>query len=106
MGGSGGGTSDDVPGGEIRACDDIDFETTLLSSNRDILETLSKGMVLAVTRGEYSVVVRTEAGEAVGSVVAQATRLLGCMDGGHKYNATVVEVEKGACRVRITYAGK
>lgn len=110
MGGSSGGDNDYSPGdggggGSSMDCTKLTFETTLLSTNPDILKTLRIGDVLAVRRGQYSATVVTKAGEIVGSIVTNASQLLACMDGGNEYIAEVLEIDDGACRVKVIFAG-
>lgn len=85
-------------------CETVNFVTALLSSNPEILEALKIGDLLQVTRGEFSVVVKTAGEEKVGSIVAHATQLLACMESGHSFIAEVKEILDGVCRVQVTHA--
>jgi hypothetical protein len=107
MGGSSGGYSDysfDRGEGGSLDCTKLNFETTLLSTNPDALETLKVGQSLEVKRGEYSATVVTTTGDHVGSIVTNASQLLACIDSGNKYIAEILEIDEGACRVKVSYA--
>lgn len=106
MGGSGGGYSDYSTGASSPSmdCASLNFETTLLSSNPEILLTLHLRQRLQIRQNQYSAVAQTDAGEPVGSIVTNVSQLLACMDKGNLYVAEILNIEDGACRVKVTLA--
>lgn len=109
MGGSSGGTIDYTPGGggeSNRDCDQVRFSTTLLSPDPKLLKSLFLNQVLKVTVKDLSVLVVNSSNQRVGSLVTKAAELISCIQKGHRYEAVVTQIEHGACRVNVRYAGR
>jgi hypothetical protein len=103
MSGSGGGGTwaDERPS----SCDSLSVVTTLNSPNKDVLKGIKPKDVLdiIVVKQNNAVVVQAlHNGNVAGSVTATIVQKLAeCVDEGYNYVADVIEIEGGACKIRI-----
>ncbi len=102
---SGSGSSGGVYEGGTTPCESLDVETALASPDPTV--KVSKGDVLAVRieKGKVPIAVcATKDDKIAGSLAFGAVRqLIGCMEQGHEYIATVKSVDGGRRVVRITH---
>jgi len=100
-GGYGGGPSDNSP------CDTLKFESQLSSPQAAVVSALIPGEVLhiAVAQMNGQVVVQVlHHGQPAGGLTGpEATRLRNCIDQGHTFTATVLQVNGGQVRVRVEH---
>lgn len=80
----------------------IDEEVMLASPNPDVLDEVTEGEVLDVVVSEESLCVVNDSERVVGSIAKPWTRILiQCIDSELEYEATVVTIDGGDCRVHI-----
>ena len=107
MSGSGGGGSGGGPG-YSSPCDTLRFDSQLSSPQAPVVATLRPGDVLLVAvvqmKGHVVVQVLSHGQPAGGLTGPEATQLRNCIDGGHNYTATVLQVNGGQVRVRVEHA--
>lgn len=107
MSGSGGGGSGGGPG-YSSPCDSLRFDSQLSSPQAPVVATLSPGDVLliAVTQMNGQVVVQVlSRGQPAGGLTGpEATQLRNCIEQGHNFNATVLQINGGQVRVRVEHA--
>jgi hypothetical protein len=107
MSGSGGGGGGGGAGRDDARCDTLKFETQLTSPQPAVVATLRVGEALdvAVVLMKGTVVVQVQkGGQAAGGLTGpDATRLRNCMDQGHQYKATVLNVNGGQVRVSVEH---
>ena len=96
-----GGTSSQEGDAPLDPCD-ITEDTTLNSPNRTVLTTLRDGDVLAIELQDGRRLLAKHGAQVAGSVTsASHARILQCMQQGRDYEAVVLSVQGGACRVRL-----
>lgn len=103
MSGSSGGGGGAEPG---FSCETISFSADINNPQEDALSGLDNTFVLrvAVISGRV-VAVRTDTETVVGSINwTYNNRLIDCMEGGHRYQASVRSVEDGLIRVLVSAA--
>lgn len=104
MSGRGGGGGDFEPTRKP-SCDEIAEKTVLNSPVPAVLDELKKGDVLKlrVQTTANAKTVRAYWGQKVaGSITfANLRTLINCLEDGHTYTATVVEIRSGRCEVLI-----
>lgn len=97
----GGGPSYDSP------CDTLRFDSQLSSPQAPVVATLSLGDVLPITvvqmKGQVVVQVLHNGQPAGGLTGPEATQLRNCIQQGHDFNATVLQVNGGQVRVRVEH---
>lgn len=104
--GSGGASGGAGGGGGSDECD-LAFETDLAAVNAQVTGGLSPGdelsVVLVEQHGFPSVACRTDSGEVVGSLanVEDLAQLIGCMQQGNVYIATIRDVGPTYCTVFV-----
>lgn len=100
-GGYGGGPSYSSP------CDTLRFDSQLSSPQAPVVATLSPGAVLPVEvvqmKGQVVVQVLHNGQPAGGLTGPEATQLRNCIEQGHDFNATVLQVNGGQVRVRVEH---
>lgn len=82
------------------------IETSLLSPNEEVIRVLRKGAKLKVIYDETTTRIQAEtvSGEIVGTLASNRTiQLLSCLKAGHKYQAEVMEILGGNCKVKVTH---
>ncbi|NKE68643.1 hypothetical protein RAMLITH_22740 [Ramlibacter sp. RBP-2] len=88
-------------------CEDISFDAQLTSPNPALVPGLRVAEVLDVsvaTTGGRRVVQVTKGGQLLGGLVGpDASRIRDCMDNGHQYKATVLNVNSGQVLVRVEH---
>jgi hypothetical protein len=83
-------------------CASLDQTVTLNSPNASVIKTLTAGDRLNIELQGSSVVALTQSGAIAGSITfAGIASLKRCLQKGHAYIATVIQVIKGNCEVRI-----
>lgn len=102
-GGGGGGGGDSSPS----PCETLRFEAQLTSPQAAVVATLSTGEVLDIAlanlKGQTVVQVLKKGKVAGGLTGPDAARLRTCLDEGHNYVATVLGINGGQVRVRVTH---
>lgn len=100
-GGGGGGGSTPSP------CETLRFEAQLTSPQAVVVATLSVGdfldVALANLKGQTVVQVLKSGQVAGGLTGPDAARLRACLDDGHNYVASVLGINGGQVRVRVTH---
>ncbi len=108
MSGSGGGGSGGGGPGYSSPCDTLRFDLQLSSPQPPVVATLNVGDVLAIVvaqmNGHVVVQVLSNGQPAGGLTGPEATRLRNCIDQGHNYTATVLQIIGGQVRVRVEHA--
>lgn len=108
MSGSGGGGSGGGGPDYSSPCDTLRFDSQLSSPQAPVVTSLSPGDVLSIAvvqmRGQVVVQVLSHGQPAGGLTGPEATRLRNCIDQGHNYTATVLQVNGGQVRVRVEHA--
>ena len=98
----GGGRGDDSP------CDTLKFDSQLSSPQAPVVASLRPGDVLPIAvvqmNGQVVVQVLSNAQPAGGLAGPEATQLRNCIEQGHDFNATVLQVNGGQVRVRVEHA--
>lgn len=106
MSGSGGGGSGGGPG-YSSPCDTLRFDSQLSSPQAPVVATLSPGDVLLIAvaqmNGQVVVQVLRRGQPAGGLTGPEATQLRNCIEQGHNFNATVLQVNGGQVRVRVEH---
>lgn len=101
-GGYGGGPSYSSP------CDTLRFDSQLSSPQASVVATLRSGDVMAIAvaqmNGQVVVQVLSHGQPAGGLTGPEATQLRNCIEQGHDFNATVLQVNGGQVRVRVEHA--
>lgn len=101
------GMSGVIPSGPIgMTCERFTEVTVLLKPDMAVLASLSVGDVLDIEIDPNVGVVAMTAGQYVGSIVidpSKMDKLIDCIDGGTCYKGTVIELDipNGVCRIRI-----
>lgn len=108
MSGSGGGSAGGgASGTQDSPCDNLKFEARISSPKPAVVATLVVGDVLdiAVTnmKGQIVVEVLKNSNGVGGLTGPDATRLRNCMDQGHKYKATVRNLNGGQVLVKVEH---
>ena len=102
MSGSGGGTWLDQPTDD---CARLAQQTTLNSPNKTVVGQLQKGDVLDVRvtkMGKGVVVEALRNGQVAGSITSSIIQKLAeCVEKGYEYEAEVIDVQGGACRIQV-----
>lgn len=108
MSGSGGGGSGGGGPGYSSPCDTLRFDLQLSSPQPLVVATLNVGDVLTIAvvqmNGHVIVQVLSNGQPAGGLTGPEATRLRNCIDQGHNYTATVLQITGGQVRVRVEHA--
>ena len=103
MSGSGGGGWASEP--TVDTCATLREITTLNSPQRAIIVLLHVGDLLDVTvstQGKAVIVQALYQGQVAGTITSSIIQKLAeCINGGHIYVAEVIELNGGACKVRI-----
>lgn len=88
-------------------CDTLRFDSQLSSPQAPVVATLSLGDVLPIVvvqmRGQVVVQVISNGQPAGGLTGPEATQLRNCIEQGHDFNATVLQVNGGQVRVRVEH---
>ncbi len=106
MSGSGGGS---YGGGQSynSPCDTLRFDSQLSSPQAPVVATLNVGDVLPIAvvqmKGQVVVQVLSSGQPAGGLTGPEATQLRNCIQQGHNFNATVLQVNGGQVRVRVEH---
>lgn len=107
MSGSGGGGGGGGGGSTPSPCETLRFEAQLTSPQAAVVATLSVGDVLDVALANLkgqTVVQVLKSGQVAGGLTGpDAARLRTCLDDGHNYMATVLVINGGQVRVRVTH---
>ena len=108
MSGGGGGGYPIRPDDAPIDCESIVDETILNSPDPTVLNKLTVGDLLMVdiieTEGRRSLVARTDAGEIAGAITSDSLRdLIRCINEGNSYQAKVIELDGGLCRVEVRH---
>jgi len=94
--------------GYSSSCDTLRFDLQLSSPQAPVVATLSVGDVLliAVVQMQGLVIVQALSnGQPAGGLTGpEATMLRNCIDKGHNYTATVLQITSGQVRVRVEHA--
>lgn len=102
-GGGGGGGGERTPS----PCDRLRFEAQLTSPQAAVVATLSLNDVLDIglanLKGQTVVQILKNGSVAGGLTGPDAARLRACLDEGHNYVATVLSINGGQVRVRVTH---
>ncbi|MFD2521577.1 hypothetical protein [Emticicia soli] len=100
---SGGGPSAHFSSsGTTDECSNLHLTTKLATPNPDLIANLEIGMILDVTLSNGSIVVVTELGEIVGSVIGRdSVKLKNCMENGYSFSAEILNLNGGSCDVLI-----
>lgn len=108
MSGSGGSGSGGGGPGYSSPCDTLRFDSQLSSPQAPVVATLNVGDVLFIAvvqmRGQVVVQVLSNGQPAGGLTGPEATQLRNCIDQGHNYTATVIQIIGGQVRVRVEHA--
>ena len=108
MSGSGGGGSGGGGPDYSSPCDTLRFDSQLSSPQSPVVATLNVGDVLLIVvaqmNGHVVVQVLSNGQPAGGLTGPEATRLRNCIDQGHNYTATVLQIVGGQVRVRVEHA--
>jgi hypothetical protein len=87
------------------SCEDLEFDTQLTSPKLDVVNKLSKDVVLKVSTqvmGGKSRVVATYKGNEAGGIGSSDLRQLReCIEGGTRYTATVISINSGQVKVHV-----
>lgn len=101
MGGGSQGNGGGSAVSQIEDCRNVNKYVSLASPKSEI-EEVSEGDVLRVRKHRESVVVVTEDGEPVGAISEIWTAdLIDCIDQGYSYEAEVLALSGGTCRVNV-----
>lgn len=108
MSGSGGGGSGGGGPGYSSPCDTLRFDSQLSSPQAAVVGTLNINDVLLIVvvpmNGQVVVQVLSHGQPAGGLTGPEATQLRNCIDQGHNFTATVLQIVSGQVRVRIEHA--
>ena len=109
MSGNGGGSGGSGGGGAQRECPDFYEETILNSPNHIVLANIEEDDALDVVineEGGQSIVVAVDSdGNVAGSItVGSLAHLIECIEEGYDYEAVVMDIEGGRCRVQVRLA--
>jgi len=103
MSGSGGGGWANEP--SVDTCETLRETTTLNSPQKAVINLLNVGNLLNVIvskQGKAVVVLALYQGQVAGTITSSIIQKLAeCIEGGHEYVAEVIELQGGACKVRI-----
>ena len=106
MSGSNGGDWVAPPGD---SCERLTSETTLTSPDRSVVSQLTEDDVLKVkvdNTGARPVVRAIYKGKVAGSITSSIIqRIVECMADGYEYEARVISIKGGTCKVRVYARG-
>lgn len=106
MSGSGGGSYSGGPS-YTSSCDTLRFDSQLSSPQAPVVASLTPGDVLLIEvvqmNGQVVVQVLHNGQPAGGLAGPEATQLRNCIDQGHNFTATVLQVNGGQVRVRVEH---
>jgi uncharacterized protein (DUF58 family) len=104
-GGSGGGGGGGFSGGDDVDCRQLVINTQLSSPKADVVGVLAEGTELQIeidlVNGTSVVVAKFDNRVAGGLAAPETARLRQCLEQGHRFGATVVQVTGGQVRVRV-----
>lgn len=107
MSGSGGGFGGGGPG-YSSPCNTLRFDSQLSSPQAAVVRTLNVNDVLLIVvvpmNGQVVVQVLSHGQPAGGLTGPEATQLRNCIDQGHNFTATVLQIVGGQVRVRVEHA--
>lgn len=107
MSGSGGGGSGGGPG-YSSPCDTLRFDSQLSSPQAAVVRTLNVNDVLLIVvvpmNGQVVIQVLIHGHPAGGLTGPEATQLRNCIEQGHNFTATVLQIVSGQVRVRVEHA--
>lgn len=108
MSGSGGGGSGGGGPGYSSPCDTLRFDSQLSSPQAAVVRTLNVNDVLLIVvvpmNGQVVVQVLSHGQPAGGLTGPEATQLRNCIEQGHNFTATVLQIVSGQVRVRVEHA--
>lgn len=108
MSGSGGGGSGGGGPGYSSPCDTLRFDSQLSSPQAAVVKALNVNDVLLIVvvpmNGQVVVQVLSHGQPAGGLTGPEATQLRNCIEQGHNFTATVLQIVSGQVRVRVEHA--
>lgn len=108
MSGSGGGGFGGGGPGYSSPCNTLRFDSQLSSPQAAVVRTLNVNDVLLIVvvpmNGQVVVQVLSHGQPAGGLTGPEATQLRNCIDQGHNFTATVLQIVGGQVRVRVEHA--
>lgn len=108
MSGSGGGGSGGGGPGYSSPCDTFRFDSQLSSPQAAVVRTLNVNDVLLIVvvpmNGQVVIQVLSHGHPAGGLTGPEATQLRNCIEQGHNFTATVLQIVSGQVRVRVEHA--
>jgi hypothetical protein len=97
-----------VGSGPSSSCDTLGFDAALSSPDPAVVSKLKVDWILRIesrAAGGTKVAVAVIDGRVVGTLTSpEAIRLIDCMDEGHTYYASILEIKGGLCRIRIRHS--